>query len=177
MFFYSYIQEIKIRLIYVVLSFLITFLSLYIYSNILLEFLINNLLSIKNNSLIFTTITESFMSHIRFSINFSIIISLFVFFVQLWLFLKPGLYYYENFYVKLICFIFIVGFIFSNYIVLKYLLPIFFNFFLSFENLDSSKDISYIVYQGRISEYLSFVYNILFNIGILFQFPLLMIID
>jgi Sec-independent protein secretion pathway component TatC len=110
MFFYSYIQEIKIRLIYVVLSFLITFLSLYIYSNILLEFLINNLLSIKNNSLIFTTITESFMSHIRFSINFSIIISLFVFFVQLWLFLKPGLYCYENFYVKFICFIFIKTF-------------------------------------------------------------------
>ena len=60
--------------------------------------------------------------------------------------------------------------------VLIYLLPIFFKFFLGFENINYTEDIFYIVYQGRVSEYLVFIYSVLFNVGILFQLPLFMFI-
>ena len=82
------------------------------------------------------------------------------------LFLKPSLYCYENFYCKILGFIFIISLLIANYLVLVYLLPIFFSFFLNFENAN------YISYQGRISEYLLFIYNILLNVNILFQLPL-----
>ena len=135
MYFYTYIKELKLRLIYVLICCISTFTCLYTYSDILLELLINNILYIKNNSLIFTTITESFFSHIEFSINFSVIITFLILFIQLW---------------------------------------IFFKFFLGFENINYTTDIFYIVYQGRISEYLIFIYNVLFNVGLLCQLPLLM---
>lgn len=174
MYFYTYIKELKLRLIYVLICCISTFTCLYTYSDILLELLINNILYIKNNSLIFTTITESFFSHIEFSINFSVIITFLILFIQLWLFFKPSLYEYENLLVKTFGALFVLGFFFSNYIVLFYLLPIFFKFFLGFENINYTTDIFYIVYQGRISEYLIFIYNVLFNVGLLCQLPLLM---
>ena len=176
MFFYTYIKEIKFRLLYVLLSFSSTFTCLYSYSDILLELLISSILSIKNNSLIFTTITESFFSHIQFALNFSVLITFFMFLLQVWLFFKPSLYFYENFYYKVFSFLFIIGFIFSNYMVLIYLLNIFFKFFLGFENINYTEDIFYIVYQGRVSEYLVFIYSVLLNVGVLFQLPLVMFI-
>ena len=60
--------------------------------------------------------------------------------------------------------------------VLIYLLPIFFKFFLGFENINYTEDIFYIVYQGRVSEYLVFIYSVLLNVGVLFQLPLVMFI-
>lgn len=166
MFFYIYLKEIKFRLIYSFITFFVTLICLYFYSNILLEFLISNILKIKNNSLIFISITESFFAHLNFSFKFSFIITLFIFLLHVWLFIKPSLYCYENFYCKIFGFIFIISLLIANYIVLVYLLPIFFSFFLNFENAN------YISYQGRVSEYLLFIYNILLNVNILFQLPL-----
>ena len=81
-------------------------------------------------------------------------LTLFIFLLHVWLFIKPSLYCYENFYCKIFGFIFIISLLIANYIVLVYLLPIFFSFFLNFENAN------YISYQGRISEYLLFIYNL-----------------
>ena len=127
MFFYIYLKEIKFRLIYSFITFFITLICLYFYSDILLEFLISNLLKIKNNSLIFISITESFFAHLNFSFKFSFIITLFIFLLHVWLFIKPSLYCYENFYCKIFGFIFIISLLIANYIVLVYLLPIFFS--------------------------------------------------
>ena len=129
MFFYVYLKEIKFRLIYTFISFFINLICLYCYSDILIEYFINNLLQIKNNSLIFISITESFFAHLNFSIKFSFIITLFIFLIHSWLFFKPSLYCYENFYCKIFGFNFYFKFLIANYIVLVYLLPIFFFLF------------------------------------------------
>jgi Sec-independent protein secretion pathway component TatC len=85
--------EIKLRLIYVVLAFIVTFMTGYFYSDILMYIYVYPFIFICNDKkLIFTNLVEAFSSCLSISLNVSLVITLCFFTYSIVSFLKPGLY-------------------------------------------------------------------------------------
>ena len=99
---------------------------------------INYLFSLLENSpnqrMIFTALPEVFVSNLKISLFASFLISAPMFIIQIILFISPALYKNEKkFFIPLITlspFFFIAGILFAYY----FLIPVIWNFFISYEN-------------------------------------------
>ena len=60
-------------------------------------------------------------------------------------------------------------------IVYYYVMPLAWNFFISFEQLDGNKNTP-IILEARISEYLSLVISLIVGFGLAFQMPLVLVL-
>ena len=179
----EHINELKIRIIKVIICFLISTCIAMYFANDLYDFLAKPLIgamNIQNNNfqrkLIFTGITEAFMTHMRLSICVGLGVSLPYIMFQLYSFLLPGLYSKEK---KIIIsflisslFLTIIGFSIAYYIVA----PIACKFFIGFESLIryNHHDIP-IVLEARVSEYLSTIIHLILVFGIVFQLPIIIV--
>lgn len=168
-----YLLEIKFRVIYIIFSFISTFISAYIYSEQILKILATPLFytyEIKDLSFIYTHLTEAFLSYLKISFFASLLFTFPIILIQIWMFLIPGLFYYER--KKITCYFFITFFFIIMGLLLGYffILPTAWKFFLSFE-LYSHKSIS-IYLQPKIDQYFSLVIDILLIITITFHFPI-----
>ena len=96
-----YFSELKYRIFYSLFSFFITFFVTYFYSDVLFYFFAVPLLTAINinlSSFIATNISEIFISYIKLSLFISTNIFFILIFFQIYSFLVPGLYKYEQSY-------------------------------------------------------------------------------
>ena len=165
----KYFNEIKNRLLLILLSGGLSILTCYIYKETLLfltlETFIKNYENTSNLYLISTTITEIFSSYLKLSYFISIQFTLIIFLYQIIIFLAPGLYQKE--YNKLIKIMFIIIIILLINIILfhKLILPFFWNFFLSFQSSFQNKNIN-VYFEGKFNEYLNFYISSYITINI-----------
>ena len=162
--------EIKLRLIYVVLTFITTLTTAYLYSDILMYIYVHPFVLIfEDKKLIFTNLLEAFSSCLSISLNVSLVITLCFFTYSIVSFLKPGLYEKELHLLKLSLKLFIINLCSSIYFVYVIVLPGVINFFSHFE----SSRLFELSLEAKISDYLELVLQCLFWISIIFQIPVL----
>jgi len=183
---YGHLVELRMRLlICVAVFFVIFFLCLIKFGNppvsfsdlvyIFLQRPLAALLEERNGRMIFTALHEGFFTQIKVAFFISIIISLPIILAQIWRFIAPGLYKNEK--KALLPFIIATPFLFllGASIVYYLVMPLAWEFFLSFE-IDSSLSSLPIEIEPRISEYLSLVMRLIIAFGLCFQLPVILLL-
>nr|AEP41287.1 SecY [Phytophthora honggalleglyana] len=150
--------ELKYNFIIICITFLYLFIISYYFSDQLIYLLVNNLIN-KNmlKYLIFTNITEIFITNIFISTFISIFITIQLSIILIWVFLSTGLYKFENFiFIKFYTFFVIFNFIIIN-IIFTSIIPHIWNFLLNlnFSNLY----ILTIYFEPKINNYFNFIFS------------------
>ncbi|MDP2971494.1 MAG: twin-arginine translocase subunit TatC [Deltaproteobacteria bacterium] len=167
----SHLQELRKRL---VLSFIVVaagFVLCYAFSQDLFDILSKPLLKVmpSGGSLIFTSVAEAFFTYMKVAfIAGFILTSPFVLF-QVWAFVAPGLYRHEKRYV--IPFVaagslfFALGILFAYFVAI----PVGFKFLLGYAT-------DFIKPMPSMKEYLSFSIKFLLAFGLVFEFPVVLVL-
>ena len=167
----THLQELRRRL---VLSFIAVgagFALCYAFSESIFDILSAPLLKMMptGGSLIFTSVAEAFFTYMKVAfISGLILASPFVLY-QIWAFVAPGLYRHEKKYVIPFVlagsFFFAIGILFAYYVAL----PVGFKFLLGFAT-------DFIKPLPSMKEYLSFSIKFLLAFGLVFEFPVVLVL-
>lgn len=177
----DHIRELKNRIIKCVVVFVVLCCVSMFYANKVYDFLAAPLVQAitehsTNRKLIFTGITEGFMTHMRLSLFLGLGLSFPYIIFQIYRFLSPGLYKNEKrvilpFVLGSIC-LFFIGISMAFFLVA----PVACKFFISFEGLINYNHTEIpVVLEARISEYLSTITQLLISFGIVFQLPMIIL--
>jgi sec-independent protein translocase protein TatC len=175
--FYSYFLEIRNRLLLVIYGWIFTVFVSYYNKEILLFLLMKPNFFFKNHIpiyFIFTSITEIFSTYLKLIYFLTNQISLICFLYHVFLFLSPGLHYYEYKLLKRIFFICLLLFFFSIVILKKAVLPACWNFFLSYQNTIGNNSVNF-YFEAKINEYLKFYINLYFMCSLCCQMFMIII--
>ena len=177
--------ELRHRLILSLTAIIIGFFVAYVFAPEIYFILVQPLANIMQEpKLIYTTLTEPFVTYIKLSLWAGCLLAFPVILVQVWAFIAPALYKTEKkvFIVFLIAtpVLFILGAALAYFIVLplawKFLLS--FDSSLSINNMLASENSVPITLQleAKISEYLSLATSIILAFGLAFQLPILIML-
>jgi len=162
-------QELRKRLIRSFLAIAIATVIAYLFVDHIVAFCMQPLFSAypELQKLVYTKLTEAFITYIKLSILVGIIVSFPVLIYQVWMFVAPGLLDHEKRLARIIVlwatFLFVGGALFSFFIVLPEMLA----FFMSYAgpNLEPLP---------KLGKYLTFVARMVLAFGIAFEIPFLM---
>ena len=174
----DHLTELKRRLIYCLLAILIGFVISYSFADDIYDFLLRPLADIlgddKGKRIIYTNLTEAFLTYIKLSLLASLFFTFPFIAGQLYLFLAPALYKKEKKFILMILFFCPLLFFLGVAMVYQFILPWAFKFFVSFQSFNPQNDFS-IELEAKISEYLNLVVQLIFAFGIAFQLPVLLV--
>ncbi len=176
--YFDHFRELRNRLILCFIFLISIFIISFFYSekitNILTYPLYDAVGDKENKRMIFTGLPEVFVSYLKISLFSSFLVSFPFFIIQMSLFISPALYKKEKkFFIPLfysIPFLFYIGVLFSYF----FLIPIIWDFFVSFENLKSSNYFS-IELESKFNEYIRLTMYLLFSTGFAFLFPIFLL--
>ena len=183
----EHLAELRQRLIYSVLAFIIGMIICFTIWNPIFDFLTHPLcsaLAVRGDSdcgLILIKLQEGFFVAISISLLGGLVLSFPIIGFQMWRFVAPGLYKTEkNAFLPFIVaspFMFFLGAAFAYYVVT----PLAFDFFLGFQQTGSVLDADNvdnaaagIAFQGSAQEYLSLTIKFIVAFGMCFQLPVLL---
>ena len=183
----EHLAELRQRLIYSVLAFIIGMIICFTIWNPIFDFLTHPLCSamaVRGHSdcgLILIKLQEGFFVAISISLLGGLVLSFPIIGFQMWRFVAPGLYKTEkNAFLPFIVaspFMFFLGAAFAYYVVP----PLAFDFFLGFQQTGSVLDednvdnaTAGIAFQGSAQEYLSLTIKFIVAFGMCFQLPVLL---
>jgi len=174
----AHLVELRRRLLWSAVAFLLCFFVCYHFSGSIYFFLAQPLARImrakgEQPHLIYTALYEAFFTYLKVAFFGATFLSFPVLASQVWLFVAPGLYRSERraFAPFLIAtpVLFVAGAALAYYLVF----PFAWKFFLSFET-PGGADAMQIELQAKVSEYLSLVMKLIMAFGIAFQLPVLL---
>jgi sec-independent protein translocase protein TatC len=173
----EHLLELRQRLIYASIGFFVAFAFCYAYSEQIFQFLVQPLATLLQEKghrrLIYTGLTEAFLTYIKVAAFSAAFLSFPVVASQVWMFIAPGLYRKERkVFVPLLLatpLLFLIGAAFAYYVIF----PAAYTFFLSFETPGSTGQLP-IELEAKVNEYLSFVMRLIFAFGISFELPVLL---
>lgn len=176
MVFRQHAYELRGRLLYLSLSGVLAWGTAFLFSKELLYLLTRPLLAspsgVEGRHLIFTHLTEAFLTHLWLAFGLSLLFVLPFGLAQVWFFLRPGLYPEEG---KVLG-RFLLGspLLLGGGLLLAQtlLLPVAWSFFLAFEN--RGLDLVPLHLEAKVSEYLSLSFGLFLGTGLLSQYPLLL---
>lgn len=170
--------EFRRRLVISLTAILVGFIVSYLFAENIYAFLVRPLAEATHGSdhrMIYTGLTEAFITYIRLALWGGSILAFPVIASQIWAFVAPGLYREEKqaFLPFLIAtpVLFVLGAAMAYYLVF----PMAWKFFLSFE-VSGSAGMLPIQMEARVSEYLSLAMTIIFAFGISFELPVFLIL-
>ncbi|MDC0857087.1 twin-arginine translocase subunit TatC [Rickettsiales bacterium] len=176
--FLGHFRELRNRIIFSLLLFVIIFGVSYNFVDVIYDFLLVPLNDVIDKSaprrIIFTGLAEAFVTYVKLAFLTSLFICFPLFLVQVYLFLAPGLYKGEKSFLRHILFFSPILFYGGGFFVYKFIFPLAFKFFLGFESFGAS-DIP-ILLEARISEYLSISSSLIIVFGLTAQVPLVIIL-
>ena len=174
--FLDHLKELRQKLIYSIIFFILSFVICFYFSQTIFEFLAKPLTSIlkDGNGLIYTALQEAFLTNVKVAFFTAAFISFPFLSFQIWSFIAPGLLKKEK-QVSLptlvaIPFLFILGAAVVYYIIS----PIAWKFFLSFQTAQA--DGINITLQDKMNEYLSLMMTFIFAFGLAFQLPVVLLL-
>lgn len=147
-----YIKELKNRLILVISSWLINVLISYYYKETLFFYTIKHL-SLEPLYFITTNITEIITSYLSLSYFNATLFTFGLIFYHFLSFVSPSLYIYEFINAKNYILITIFFLLLSTLSLNCYIIPYFWNFFLSFQDYNS---VINFYFEGKLNEYVEF---------------------
>lgn len=179
----EHLSELRNRLIYSLLAFIVAMLACFTVAQPIFNFLAAPLseMLLENGQkpeLIFTGLQQGFMTQVRISVFGGFVLAFPVIGYQMWRFVAPGLYRQEKraFLPFLLASpaLFLLGASFAYYIIL----PLAFDFFLGFQQFGGADvapgeevDIQFL---GTINEYLGLTMKFIIAFGLCFQLPVLL---
>lgn len=172
----DHLVEFRSRLMKCCWALIVGFCVSYYYSQAVYEFLVRPLAESypdhETHRLIYTGLTEAFMTYVHLSLFAGFFLSFPVIAWQLYLFLAPGMYKVERKvllpYLIVSPLLFLAGAALAYY----YIFPAAWKFFTSFET--SGNGSLPIQLEARVSEYLSLVMHVVIAFGLAFQLPVLL---
>ncbi len=169
----QHFAELKRRILWCVLIFVVSFGAGWFVAPFLQDFLTTPLLDVwANGNLLYTGITDGLMINFSLSALFALCVSLPFFLWHLWAFVSPGLKSNEKRFVVPIVImspvLFLIGAAFAFYV----LFPVVFKFFIT---LNESSPVPSVVLPA-VKNYLSFSIGLLKIFGLAFQLPLVLIL-
>jgi sec-independent protein translocase protein TatC len=175
----SHLMELRTRLIYCVMFFFVSLGVCYYFSEHIFQFLVEPLATLlkdhPGHRLIYTGLTEAFVTYIKVSFFAAAFFSFPILAVQVWKFIAPGLFKSEKkvflSFLMTTPVLFVLGAGFAYY----FILPNAWSFFLSFETPGGAGQLP-IQLEARVHEYLSLVMQLVLAFGISFQLPIVLIL-
>jgi sec-independent protein translocase protein TatC len=174
----EHLIELRRRLIYIFLALSGGIILSYPFAPLVFQFLTEPLWQAMGKEagrrLIYTGLTEAFLTYLKVAFLSGFLLSFPFILWQSWLFVGPGLYAHEK---KTIWpFLMASPFLFLLGAGLAYygICPWAWEFFLSFEKPLSSQGLS-LQLEARMSEYLSLMLKLIFAFGLCFQLPLIIL--
>jgi sec-independent protein translocase protein TatC len=174
----AHLIELRQRLIYSMVAIFVGFAISYYFAPQIYEFLVRPLANAPgagNHRLIYTGLTEAFVTYIKLALWMGCFLAFPVVAAQIWMFVAPGLYKNERraflpFLVATPVF-FLMGAAVAYYVVF----PMAWKFFLSFEMPGTTENMP-IELEARVSEYLSLSMTVIFAFGIAFELPVILVL-
>ena len=171
----DHLAELRRRLLWSAVAFLIAFAISYHFAARIYDFLAAPLAHAmeargEKPEMIYTALYEAFFTYIKVSIFAAAFLSFPVIATQLWLFIAPGLYKREK--QAMLPFLVVTPILFFAGGALAYyvIFPAAWRFFLSFQSAAPGADVQ-INLMARVSDYLNLVMKLIFAFGITFQLP------
>lgn len=164
--FIEHLIELRACLIRALICWLVTSVFVYIYSDHVIEFLLNPLRPYLtgDQKVYFKTLPEVFSNQLKISIILGFIIGSPFIIYQLWSFIAPGLYPHERRWVKIAFFMssfsFLSGALSAQYLFMPFILK----FLHSFGE-------QFLTFKPYLSEYINFLLKVLLLFGAFFQIP------
>lgn len=156
----KYYKEIKNRFKLMLFAWLNCLNICYYYKEKILLILVNsNIFSLETSNkpyFIFTNITEIFYIYLEVVVFISNQIASIILFYQIFMFLSSGLYHFEFTKLKLIFQTFFISWIFCSVTLFKLLVPLSWDFFLSFQENLTSIQLIPLFFEAKLSEYLQY---------------------
>ena len=170
---YEHYYELKKRLLYIIILFIVTFIACYQCSEKLINFLIQPL-AVRGlyHKMIFTNLPEGFISYVNIASYFSFFIIFPFIILQIFLFIKPGLHKSEKTIIITLLILAIALFYLGISLVFFQLMPKVVEFFMNFE---SPNTILPIMLEAKISEYIALTIHFMLVFGSLFQLPIIIV--
>jgi len=164
--FLEHLDELRKRIIYVVISIGVGFLLAFLFIGQIFDFIMKPLQAglPAGGTLVYTDPTEAFVLYIQMALIAGAIIAMPLVMTQVWLFIAPGLYSHEKklaipfIVMSSICFA--SGAAFSHYVVF----PLTWKFFVSFTT-------DYLTFMPRIEPAFSLYIKLVVAFGVVFQMP------
>lgn len=171
----DHVLELKKRIIYILLFFIVAFMGCYLFSNQILDFIIQPLLahgSLSPDQLIFTNLTEPFFTYLHLSAITAMTCSIPFTLWQIYCFVQPAMLPTERHIALLMMCGFVIlvslGMAFAYYVVI----PKAWGFFLSYQQNNTELPL---ILQAKISEYALLIINLFFAFALAFQLPNILI--
>jgi len=170
----SHLTELRKRLLFSLVAFLILFFICFYFAGTFFNFLVEPLAAVwegqDGRQLIYTALTEKFFTEIKVAFFAASFLSFPVLAAQIWIFVAPGLFKKEKMaflpFLLATPILFFAGGVFVYY----FLLPVAWQFFASFEQLAGDDGLA-ISLVPKVNEYLSLVMRLIFAFGLSFELP------
>ncbi len=174
----EHLAELRRRLIWSGLTFIVAFVVCYHFAPKIYEFLAAPLAHAmeargEKPQLIYTALFEAFFTYVKVAAFAAAFVSFPVVAGQLWLFVAPGLYKREK--RAMLPFLVVTPILFFAGGALAYYVffPVAWKFFLSFQTTGTGTDVQ-IQLMAKVSDYLNVVMKLIFAFGLSFELPVLL---
>lgn len=127
------------------------------------------------NRLIYTQLTEAFMTEVKVAFFAAFVVTFPIFATQMWKFVAPGLYKHEKSAILPFLVASPVMFAMGAALVYYIIMPLAWKFLLGFQTTADQSTLA-IQLEPRVGEYLSLVITMILAFGIAFQLPVLLVL-
>ena len=173
----DHLIELRQRLIWSLVAFVVAFIVSYQFSERIYAFLTHPLAAElegqPGREMIYTALYETFLTYVKVAAFSALCISFPIIAMQIWMFVAPGLYRNER--RAFLPFLFATPVMFVAGAALLYyvLLPWIIHFFVGFETAGGPGQLP-IRLQAKVADYLNLVMSLIFAFGFSFQLPVLL---
>jgi sec-independent protein translocase protein TatC len=173
----DHLIELRQRLIWSLVGFIVAFLFCYAFAKYIYAFLTHPLAAAfegqHGRRMIFTALYETFFTYIKVASFGALCISFPIIATQIWMFVAPGLYRNERraFWPFLVATP--VLFVMGAALVYYGLMPVAIKFFLGFESPGGPGSLP-IQLEAKVADYLDLIMSLIFAFGLSFQLPVLL---
>jgi sec-independent protein translocase protein TatC len=174
----EHLAELRKRLLWSAVAFILAFVVCYHFAPKIYEFLAAPLAHAleargEKPQLIYTALYEAFFTYIKVAIFAAAFVSFPVIATQLWMFIAPGLYKKEK--RAMLPFLVVTPVLFFAGGALAYyvIFPTAWKFLLSFQDTPHGSDVQ-IQLMAKVSDYLNIVMKLIFAFGLSFELPVLL---
>ena len=173
----AHVIELRNRLVYSVVAFIIAFGVCYYFAEDIFAFLVRPLADAlpdsPNRRLIYTGLAEAFVTYLKVAMYAGLFVSFPVIASQIWMFVAPGLYKNERRaflpYLVATPILFVLG----GALVYYFVMPLAWHFLIGFQTPAQPGTLP-IELEAKVNEYLSLTVALIFAFGISFQLPVLL---
>lgn len=163
----DHLNELRKKGYYIVIVFLLTFILGFFFAKPAFMFIKTNP-ALENVSWNVFHPADAFIIYMKFALLNALIFSIPWSLLQIWLYVKPGLHKNERkevlFYIPFSFLLFLIGLVFTYFLIVPFIFS-----FISYLN----KDLGFVETYG-VTQYFSFLFNILIPISLVFQLPALL---